>query len=69
MDLLHGFCAGLFKTILASSIAILLKVGGEGYGLLFSSIEDIMKSMKTFPRLSGFAGTVFKNGNLLLVYC
>ena len=67
MDLLHGFCAGLFKTILASSIAILLKVGGEGYGLLFSSIEDLMKSMKTFPRLSGYSRSVFKNGKQLTV--
>ena len=74
MDLLHGFCAGLFKTVLASSIAILLKVGGEGYGTLFTSIEDIMKSMKTFPRLSGYSRSVFKNGvyiagSVLLTVC
>ena len=64
MDFLHGFCAGLYKTVLAASLAILVKIGGNQFYDLFNIIETTMQTMKTFPAISGFSGTVFKHGKL-----
>ena len=75
MDLLHGWCAGLFKNVLAASLAILLKIGGDSYGPVFATIEKHMSTIKRFPTCAGFSTTVFKNGLyhivsvILLTYC
>ena len=63
MDLLHGWCAGVFKNVLATALAILLKTSGENYGVVFSEIEMRMRSMKRFPTCAGYAQSVFKNGS------
>ena len=65
MDLLHGFCAGLFKTVLAASLSVLLKIGGGDYYSLFTGLEVKMRRMKRFPTISGFAGIFFDKGKIL----
>ena len=67
MDLLHGWCAGLFKNVLAASLAILLKIVGDRYGPVFATIEKHMSSIKRFPTCAGFSSTVFKNGKYQIV--
>lgn len=62
MDLLHGWCAGVFKNVLAGALAIILKSEETLKGNQIARIEGRMASMKRFPTCAGFAPTVFKNG-------
>ena len=68
MDLLHGWCAGLVKYMLAISLCILLVASGENYGQVFAVIEERMGHMPRFPESPGFSKTKFFHG-VYYYYC
>ena len=65
VDLLHGFCSGLFKNVLAISMSILVNI----YGIeCFAEIEERMARLPRFPTVAGFSEVRFPNGMLLLMF-
>ena len=61
-DLLHGWCAGLVKTVLSMSLSVLLAVTGSRYSDAFAEICRRMANMPRFPNVAGFAVTKFNSG-------
>ena len=64
VDLLHGFCSGLFKNVLSITMSILMKI----YGIVvFETIEERMSRMPRFPSVAGYSNVRFPNGTMLII--
>jgi len=64
LDFLHGWCAGLAKTVISCVITVLLHYAGEHYSEVFNCIAERMSNIPRFPVAPGFSKVQFKNGVL-----
>jgi len=67
LDFLHGWCAGIAKTVISCVITVLLCLSGDFYADTFQCIQDRMANMPRFPVAPGFSKVLFKRGMFVLI--